>query len=187
MEPLSPRGAAQATSSSSSDEREAKRRPIRVVVDTSFDDSEIVEQNEIQDHVPPKHRTPRKSARRVRAQGCKSMATRRGTIVSKCRHPLSSSFVSGSRSLPSSPSRGHHRPVVIIRHGEVPRLCSTDRHGAATSSFGSGIGGTASSAGGALGGLPPSSTSSGSRATSSSVSSCDKVSGAPSKKKRHFD
>jgi hypothetical protein len=65
MEPLSPRGAAQATSSSSneredllwSDEEEAKRRPIRVVVDTSSDDSEFLEQNEIQDHVPLKHRT----------------------------------------------------------------------------------------------------------------------------------
>jgi hypothetical protein len=54
MEPLPPRGAAQATSSSSSDEREdlqwsheeeAKRRPIRVVDDTSFDDSEFLEQN----------------------------------------------------------------------------------------------------------------------------------------------
>jgi hypothetical protein len=61
MEPLSTRGAAQATSSSSSDKREdlqwseeeeAERMPIRVVVDTSFDDSEFVEQNEIQDHVP---------------------------------------------------------------------------------------------------------------------------------------
>ena len=60
---MSPRGAAQATSSSSSDEREdlqwsdeeeAERRPIGVVVDTSSDDSEFVEQNEIQDHVPLK-------------------------------------------------------------------------------------------------------------------------------------
>jgi hypothetical protein len=56
MEPLSPRGAAQATSSSSSNEKndpqlsnegEAEQRPIRVVVDTSSDDSEFVEQNEI--------------------------------------------------------------------------------------------------------------------------------------------
>jgi hypothetical protein len=55
MDPLSPRGAAQATSSSSSnerenlqwsDEKEAERRPIRVVVDTSSDDSEFVEQND---------------------------------------------------------------------------------------------------------------------------------------------
>jgi hypothetical protein len=34
-----------------------------VVVDTSSDDSEFVEQNEIKDHVPLKHHTPRKSER----------------------------------------------------------------------------------------------------------------------------
>jgi hypothetical protein len=65
----------QATSSSSPDEREdpqlfdedeAERRPIRVVVDTSSDDLEFVEQNEIQDHVPLKHGTPRKSTRGAR-------------------------------------------------------------------------------------------------------------------------
>jgi hypothetical protein len=114
MEPLYPRGAAQATSPSSSDEREelqwsneeeAEQRPIRVVVDTSSDDSEFLEQNEIQDHVPLKHR---KSARVDRGQGCGSTATRQATSVSKCRHPLSSSSVGGSRSLPSSASRGHH-------------------------------------------------------------------------------
>jgi hypothetical protein len=78
MESLSPRGAAQSTSSSFSDEREdlhwsdeeeAQWRPIRVLVDTSFDDSEFVEQNEIQDHVPLKHRTPRKSASGARGEG----------------------------------------------------------------------------------------------------------------------
>jgi hypothetical protein len=37
-----------------------------VVVDTSYDDSEFVEQNEIQDHVPLKHRTHHKSARGAR-------------------------------------------------------------------------------------------------------------------------
>jgi hypothetical protein len=123
-----------------------------VVVDTSSNDSEFVEQNEIQDHVPLKHRTPRKSARGARGQGRGSTATRQGTVISKCRHPLSSSSVGGSRSLPSSPSRGHHRPTVIIRHGAAPRQCSTGRHGAATSSSGGNIRGTASSAGGALGG-----------------------------------
>jgi hypothetical protein len=75
------------------------------VVDTSSDDSEFLEQNEIQDHVPLKHR---KSARVDRGQGCGSTATRQATSVSKCRHPLSSSSVGGSRSLPSSASRGHH-------------------------------------------------------------------------------
>jgi hypothetical protein len=40
-----------------SDEGEGERRPIRVVVDTSSNDSEFVELNEIQDHVPLKHRT----------------------------------------------------------------------------------------------------------------------------------
>jgi hypothetical protein len=186
----------QATSSSSSDEREdlqwsdeeeAKWRPIRVVVDTSSDDSEFVEQNEIQDHVPLKHRTPLKSARGARGQGCGSAATRWGTIVSKRRHPLSSSSVSDSQSLPSSLSRGHHRPTVIIRHGEAPRPCSTGRPGATTSSSSGDIGGTASSAGGALGGPPPSSTSGGNRATSLSVSNCNKASGAPSTKKWRLD
>jgi hypothetical protein len=84
IEPLSPRGATQATSSSSSDEREdpqlsdeeeAEQRPIRVVVDTSSDDSKFVEQNEIQDHVPLKHRAPRKSDRGAKGQGCGSTTT----------------------------------------------------------------------------------------------------------------
>jgi hypothetical protein len=53
MEPLSPRNAMQATSSSSSDEgedpqlsdeEEAEQRPIWVLDDTPFDDSEFVEQ-----------------------------------------------------------------------------------------------------------------------------------------------
>ena len=158
-----------------------------MVVDTSSDDSEFVEQNEIQDHVPLKHRTPRKSARGARGQGRGSTATRRRTVVSKRRHPLSSSSVGGSRSLPSSPSRGHHRPAVIIRHGAALRPCSTCRHGAVTSCSGGGIGGTASSVGGALGGPPPPSTGGGNRATSSSVSSCNKALGAPSTKKRHLD
>jgi hypothetical protein len=78
MEPLSPRGVAQTTSSSSFDEREdpqlfdeeeVERRPIRVLVDTSSDDLEFVEQNEIQDHVHLKHRIPLKSARGARGQG----------------------------------------------------------------------------------------------------------------------
>jgi hypothetical protein len=158
-----------------------------VVVDTSSDDSEFVEQNEIQDHVPLKHRTPRNSARSARGEGRRSTATRRGTVVSKRCHPLSSSSVSGSRSLPSSSSRGHHRPAVIIRHGAAPGPCATGHHGAATSSSGDGIGGTASSVGGALGGSPPSCASGGNRATSSSVSSCNKVPGAPSTKKRCLD
>jgi hypothetical protein len=51
------------------DEEEAEQRTIRVVFDTSSDDSEFVEQNEIQDHVPLKHHTPRKSARGARVQG----------------------------------------------------------------------------------------------------------------------
>jgi hypothetical protein len=81
MEPLSPRGATQATCSSSSDEREdlqgsdeeeVEWRPIRVVVDTSSNDSEFVEQNEIQDHVPLKHRTPRKSARGAGVRGAEA-------------------------------------------------------------------------------------------------------------------
>jgi hypothetical protein len=142
-----------------------------------------VEQNEIQDHVPLKHHTPRKSARGARGQGRENTATRRGAVVSKRCHPLSSSSVDGSRSLPSSPSRGHHRPAVIIRHGAAPRPCSTGRLGAATSSSGGGIGGTASSAGGALGGPPPSSMSGGNRATSLSMSSCNNAPGAPSTKK----
>jgi hypothetical protein len=145
-----------------------------------------VEQNEIQDHVPLKHRTPRNSARDTRGQGRGSTATHWGTVVSKRRHPVSSSSVSGSRSLPSSSSRGHHRPVVIIHHGAAPGPCSTGRHGAATPSFSGDIGGTASSAGGTLGGPPPSSTGGGNRLISSSVSSCNKASGAPSTKKRHL-
>jgi hypothetical protein len=143
------------------------------VADTSSDDSEFAEQNEIQDHVPLKHRTPRKSARGARGEGHGSTATHRGTIVSKRCHPLSSSSVSGSRSLPSSPKRGHHYPTVIIRHRAAPRLCSTGRHGVATSSSGGGIGGTTSSAGGTLGCPPPSSTGGGNIATSSSVSNCN--------------
>jgi hypothetical protein len=122
----------QASTSSSSDEREdlqcsdeeeAERRPIRVVVNTSSDDSEFVEQNEIQDNVPLKHCTPRKSVRGARGQGHGSTATHRETVVSKRSHPLSSSSVGGSRSLPSSPRRGHNRPTVIICHGAVPRSC----------------------------------------------------------------
>jgi hypothetical protein len=42
--------------------------PIRVVVDTSSDDLEFVEENEIQDHVPLKHRTPPKSAKGARGE-----------------------------------------------------------------------------------------------------------------------
>jgi hypothetical protein len=87
-----------------------------VVVDTSSDDLEFLEQNDIQDYVPLKHRTPRKSARGAKREGCGSTATRKRTVVSKRRHLLSYSLVGGGRSLPSSPSRGHHRPVVIIRH-----------------------------------------------------------------------
>jgi hypothetical protein len=146
-----------------------------------------VEQNEIQDHVPLKYCTPRKSARGAKGQGRGSTATHRETDVSKCRHPLSSSSVGGSRSLPSSSSRGHQRLAVIIRHGAAPRLCSTVRHGAATSSFGGSIGGMASAMGGALGGPPPSSTGGGNRATSSSMSNYNKVSGEPSTKKRCLD
>jgi hypothetical protein len=67
-----------------------------VVVDTSSDDSEFVEQNEIEDHVPLKHRTPHKLERGARGQGRESTATRRGTIISKRRHPLSSSSVDNS-------------------------------------------------------------------------------------------
>jgi hypothetical protein len=77
MEKLSPRGAAQATSSAAaeredlqwSDEEEVEQRLIRVVIDTSSDDLEFVEQNEIKDHVPLKHRTPCKSARGARGEG----------------------------------------------------------------------------------------------------------------------
>jgi BRCT domain type II-containing protein len=76
-----------------SEEEEAERRPIRVVVDTSYDDSEIVEQHKIQDHVPLKHRTPRKSATGSKSQGRRSTATCRGTVVSKRHHPLSSSLL----------------------------------------------------------------------------------------------
>jgi hypothetical protein len=76
-----------------------------VVVETSSDDSEFVEQNKIQDHVSLKHCTPRKSVRGARGQGRGSTATRWETVVSKRSHPLSSSSVGGSRSLPSSPSR----------------------------------------------------------------------------------
>jgi hypothetical protein len=47
-----------------------------VVVDTSFDDSKFVEENEIQDHVPIKHGTPRKSARGARVQRRGSTTTR---------------------------------------------------------------------------------------------------------------
>jgi hypothetical protein len=79
-----------------SDKEEAERWPIRVVVDTSSDDSEFVEQNEIQDHVPLKHCTPRKSARGTRGDGRRSTATRRGTVVSKHRHHLSSSLIHSS-------------------------------------------------------------------------------------------
>jgi hypothetical protein len=43
-----------------------------VVVDTSSDDSEFVEQNEIQDPMLLKHRTPRKSARGARGQGAEA-------------------------------------------------------------------------------------------------------------------
>jgi hypothetical protein len=117
-----------------SGEEEAERRPIRVVVDTSSDDLEFVEQNEIQDHVPLKYHTPRKSTRGARGEGRGSTATHRGTVVSKRPHPLSFSSVGGSRSLPSSPSRGHHRAAFMICHGAAPRPCSTGRHGAATSS-----------------------------------------------------
>jgi hypothetical protein len=49
------------------------------------------------------------------------------------------------------------------------------------------IGGTISSMGGAPGGPPPSSTGDSNRATSSSVSSCNKALGAPSTKKRRLD
>jgi hypothetical protein len=143
--------------------------------------------NEIQDYVPLKYRTPRKSAKGTRGQGRGSTATRRGTIVSKRCHPLSSSSVGGSRSQLSSSSRGHHRLTVIIRHGAAPRSCSTGRHGAATSSSGGDIGGTGSSTGGTLVGLPPSSTRGGNRAISLSVRSCNKVPGAPSTKKWHLD
>jgi hypothetical protein len=95
----------QATSSSSfderenpkwSDEEEAWRRPIRVVVDTCSYDSEFVEKNEIQDHVRTKHHTTRKSARGARGQGCGSNATSRGNVISKRHHPLSSPSVGGS-------------------------------------------------------------------------------------------
>jgi hypothetical protein len=80
MEPLSPRGVMQATSSSFdereglqwSNEEEAERRTIRVVADTSSDDSEFVEQNEMQDHVSLKHRTPRKLARGARGEGAEA-------------------------------------------------------------------------------------------------------------------
>jgi hypothetical protein len=65
-----------------------------VVVDTSSDNSEFVEQNDIQDHVPLKPRTPRKLARGARSQGHGSTTTRRGTVVSKRRHILS--LVDGS-------------------------------------------------------------------------------------------
>jgi hypothetical protein len=158
-----------------------------VVVDTSSDDSEFVEQNEIQDHVPLKHRTPHKSVRGARGQGHGSTATHRRTIVSKRYHPLSSTSVGDSRSLPSSPSKGHHRLDIIIRHGAAPRPSSTSRHGAATSSSDGNIGGMASSSSGTLEGLPPSSTGGSNRATSSSVSSCNKMSGAPSTKKQHLN
>jgi hypothetical protein len=137
--------------------------------------------------VPLKHRTPRKSTRGARGEGCGSTATRQGTVVSKRHHPFSSSSVGDSRSLPSSSSRGHHQPAVIIRHGAVPRPCMTGRNVAATSSSGGGIGGMTSSAGGALGGLSPSSTGAGNKGTSSSVSSCNKVLGAPSTKKQCLD
>jgi hypothetical protein len=71
------------------------------VVDTSSDDSEFVEQNEIQD-VPLKHRTPRKSARGARVRGAEAPPLA-GELSS-----LSSSAVGSSRSLPSSLSRAHH-------------------------------------------------------------------------------
>jgi hypothetical protein len=157
------------------------------VVDTSSDDSESVEQNEIQDHVPLKHHTPRKSARGARGEGCGSTTTRRGTVVSKRHYPLSSSSVRDSQSLPSSSRRGHHRSTVNICHVVAPRSCSADRHGATTSSSGGGIGGTTSSTGNALGGPPPSSTGGSNRVTSLSVSSCNKALGAPSTKKRRLD
>jgi hypothetical protein len=134
-----------------------------------------MEQSEIQDHVPLKHRTPCNSARGARGEGHESTTTRWGTVVSKRHHPLSSSSVGGSRSLPSSPSRGHHQPTIIICHGAAPRQCSTSRHGATTSSSGSGIGGMAASTGSALGGPPPSSTGGCNRVTSSSVSSFNTV------------
>jgi hypothetical protein len=141
-----------------------------------------VDQIEIQDHVPLKHHTPRKSARGARGQGCRSSATQWGS-----RHPPSSSSVGGSRSLPSSLSRGHHRPTFIICQEVAPRPCSTSLHGAAPSSSSGGIVGTAPSAGGTLGGPPPTSMGGVKRVTSSSVSSCNKAPGARSTKKRCLD
>jgi hypothetical protein len=157
------------------------------VVDTSSDDSEFVEQNEIQNHVPLKHLTPRKSARGASGQGCGSTATCRGTVISKHCHPRSFSSVGGSRSLPSSPSTGHHRPAIIIRQGAAPSPCSIGLPGAAASSSSGGIRGTASSEGSALGGPPPSSTGGGNRVTSSSMSSCNKAPCAPSTEKWRLD
>jgi hypothetical protein len=75
-----------------SDEEEAERRPIWVLDDISSDDPEFVEQIEIQDHVPLKHRTPRESARGVRGQDHRSTP-----LAGDCHLQA-----------PSSPSRGHH-------------------------------------------------------------------------------
>jgi hypothetical protein len=74
---------------------------------------------------------PFQVSKRCQRSGCGSTATHQGTFVSKHHHPLSSSSVGRSRSLPSSPRRGHHRSTVIICHGAAPRSCSTDHHGAA--------------------------------------------------------
>jgi hypothetical protein len=127
-------------------------------------------------------RTPRKSTRGARGQGRSSITTHQGTVVSKRRHVLSSSSIGSSRSSAYLPSRGHHRPAIIIRLRAVPRLCSIVHHGATTSSSGSSIGGTTSSVDGALGGPPPSSTGGGNRATSSSVSIYNMASGASSQR-----
>ncbi|XP_022684223.1 keratin, type II cytoskeletal 2 epidermal-like [Setaria italica] len=189
MEPSSPRATAYGTSY---DEQEkapglmdlelSNSLSPRATTGTSSDDSKYVEQMEIVDQVPVRHRTIRKSARGGYGQGRGSTATLRGTTIPKRgarggrKGPPPSSSVSGSRSLPSSLS-GDHGP---------PSWSSTGGHGAAPSSAGGSNGGKVSSAGGGQGG-PPSFMGGGNGGTASLVGSRIKAPDAPSTKKRHLD
>jgi hypothetical protein len=145
------------------------------VVDTCSYDSEFVEKNEIQDHVRTKHHTTRKSGRGARDSGVRKQRHSSG----KCYLQASSSslIIIGRRQLISTILAEQRPSSTNYDHSpwSGPKAVLDRPPWRVTSSSGGGVGGTTSSAGCALRVLPPSSIYGGNRATSSSVSNCNKA------------
>jgi hypothetical protein len=154
-----------------------------VVVDTSSDDSEFVEQNEIQDHVPLKHctLTSQQVVPWVRAAEALPFA---GELTSPSAVTFSHPHQSAADDL-CHPRRAEaiiDRPsssAMEWRQGRARPTAMEWRH----HHLAAALEGRPHPQGGVLGGPPPSSTGGGNRATSLSVSSCNMAPGAPWTKK----